>query len=124
MPYKDPKKRVEASKKSRLKKPEYYREKSKESGKRRSKRGYFILRRYGLTLAQFNDLAEKQGGVCAICGELPHGNSPKSSVLHVDHDHTTGKVRGLLCGPCNRVLGIVQKRNILKKIEVYIENNS
>jgi hypothetical protein len=41
----------------------------------------------------------RQDGHCAICP-----NTPKSRRLHIDHDHKTGKVRGLLCFPCNRLL--------------------
>jgi hypothetical protein len=41
----------------------------------------------------------RQDGHCAICP-----NTPKSRRLHIDHDHQTGKVRGLLCYPCNRLL--------------------
>jgi recombination endonuclease VII len=40
-----------------------------------------------------------QGGVCAICG-----NPPKTRRLHIDHDHRTGKIRGLLCFTCNRYI--------------------
>lgn len=44
-----------------------------------------------------------QGGVCAGCGQAPRGIS-----LAVDHDHTTGRVRGLLCWLCNRAIGILR----------------
>jgi len=54
-------------------------------------------------LAEYNALLEIQGGVCAICGS----DDPKTGgrSFAVDHDHVTGKVRGLLCSPCNRALG-------------------
>ena len=54
--------------------------------------------RYGLTPAEYDELAEKQMKKCAICGS--------EEKLHVDHCHQTKKVRGLLCGNCNRGLGI------------------
>jgi hypothetical protein len=44
---------------------------------------------------------EAQGGVCAICGEA----RPEARTLHVDHDHATGAIRGLLCFRCNNALG-------------------
>ena len=55
--------------------------------------------RTGLPLAEYDALLAAQGGGCAICG-----NAPKTRRLHVDHDHKTGKVRGLLCHRCNRAL--------------------
>lgn len=56
------------------------------------------LLRYGLTPEQYAALLEKQDGKCAICCETKD--------LHVDHCHETKKVRGLLCGACNRGLGL------------------
>lgn len=69
---------------------------------RSAQRGYRLKRRYGITAEQYDALLEAQGGVCAICGEPPKGKA-----LHVDHDHATGGVRGLLCGgyrSCNTTL--------------------
>lgn len=56
-------------------------------------------RRYGLTQQGYDQLLKKQDGRCP-CGTK--GN------LHIDHDHKTGEVRGLLCGPCNRTIGMAK----------------
>jgi hypothetical protein len=56
-------------------------------------------RRFGLTADAFLALRTAQGGACAIC------RAPGLSMLSIDHDHTTGKVRGLLCGTCNFMVG-------------------
>jgi hypothetical protein len=53
----------------------------------------------GVSDADYEALLAAQGGGCAICG-----NPPKTRRLDVDHDHKTGKVRGLLCHRCNRAL--------------------
>jgi hypothetical protein len=44
-----------------------------------------------------------QGGVCAICGAPPE--DPRGYRMHIDHCHDTGRVRGILCGGCNRGMG-------------------
>jgi hypothetical protein len=59
---------------------------------------------YGITIAQYDEIFNLQGGRCAICGGLDTGNKNHHK-LSVDHDHKTKKVRGLLCHPCNVVLG-------------------
>jgi hypothetical protein len=63
---------------------------------------------YGITFRQYSGMLVAQCGMCAICGALP-GADPdahrKSSRLVVDHDHKTGRVRGLLCHRCNLMLG-------------------
>jgi hypothetical protein len=53
--------------------------------------------KYGLSAAEVEAMREAQGGVCAICRTAP--------AVHVDHDHATGKVRGMLCFNCNAALG-------------------
>jgi hypothetical protein len=60
--------------------------------------------RYGITEADYARLYDAQGGVCAICRKPPIGKS-KSKRLHIDHCHTTGRIRGLLCTKCNSALG-------------------
>ena len=59
---------------------------------------------YGISGEDYEKLFKKQGGQCAICGTIdPRG---RQNVFVVDHDHKTGKVRGLLCDKCNRGLGM------------------
>lgn len=63
-------------------------------------------------------MLEEQGGVCAICGT---GNGQK--MLHVDHDHGTGRVRGLLCHQCNRVLGLAHDNpELMRKAIEYLSH--
>jgi len=62
------------------------------------RRGH-LKRAFGLTPEELAALIESQSGVCAICGAAP---------VHIDHDHRTGRVRGVLCGPCNMGLGQFQ----------------
>jgi len=57
--------------------------------------------KYGITPEDFKQMFEAQQGKCAICNEEPKTKRG----LHVDHDHETGKVRGLLCHGCNVALG-------------------
>lgn len=66
-----------------------------------------LLRRYGLDEIAYQSLYDSQNGLCAICRKVPTGNG-NHSVLHIDHCHTTGKVRGLLCFDCNTGIGHLQ----------------
>jgi len=61
----------------------------------------YLKRKYGMTLEDYERMFEGQNGVCAICGEA----RPDERTLHVDHDHETGVIRGLLCFRCNNALG-------------------
>ena len=85
----------------------------KESAARRPERVKEIRKntklkaRYGIDISQFDALLELQGGKCAIC----HGDQPGGfwDVWMVDHDHSTGIVRGLLCYRCNLDLGTYER---------------
>jgi hypothetical protein len=84
--------------------------------------GYFrknmLKKKYNLSLAEFQAMVKRQKGKCCICHQRPR------SVLHVDHNHTTGSVRGLLCSGCNRGLGCFQDRPaLLKKAAKYLEKH-
>jgi Autographiviridae endonuclease VII len=59
--------------------------------------------KYGLTPEQYDAMLAAQGGHCAICPATEPGGGNKK--FNVDHDHVTGKVRGLLCRSCNLMLG-------------------
>lgn len=63
-------------------------------------RDAYLRRTYGITEAQYLELLDHQGGACAICGRKP---APGKN-LHVDHNHRSGAVRGLLCMTCNHDL--------------------
>jgi Recombination endonuclease VII len=92
-----------------------------ESGKaarqrRRQVPGYrrneMLKEKYGITLEDFEEMALHQGGACAVCrrdpSEFRGDKNPSHKVLHVDHDHLTGQVRGLLCFFCNVAIGLFQ----------------
>ena len=60
-----------------------------------------IARKYGITPRDYQDILDFQGGLCYLCRRAT-GTTRR---LSVDHDHKTGQVRGLLCRPCNNILG-------------------
>ena len=76
----------------------YQRNKEKHAAKGRARQ----LRMYGFTASLFEALLKFQTGACAIC------RRPFTSVPHADHCHDTKTPRGLLCGPCNTVEGIIR----------------
>jgi hypothetical protein len=82
-----------------------------------------FARQYKIAPADYARMLLEQGGGCAICGALPAG--VKGGVYDVDHDHATGKIRGLLCGPCNRGLGAFgDAPAVLRKAADYLEARS
>jgi hypothetical protein len=71
-----------------------------EQAQRKSK----LMHQYGLTVEEYDEMLAAQGGVCAICKSDDPGHGKKN--FCVDHNHDTGKVRGLLCKDCNTGLGM------------------
>ena len=97
-----------------------YYDSHKESSQKCSRK--HILKRHGITVEEYNLMFNKQEGKCAICGN--HQDKLKSS-LHVDHNHKTNKIRGLLCYKCNSVLGYAGDNiQILLQAIEYLKNNN
>lgn len=62
-------------------------------------RAYHLLRKYGITEGQYDEILRNQSGCCGVC---KRPTSQFKSRLAIDHDHATGEIRGLLCPNCNR----------------------
>ncbi len=80
-----------------------------------SKPGLLRLGLYAFYETQFSEMLIRQQGKCVLCQQLfsdIRAPKSKSSPIVVDHDHKTGKVRGLLCSGCNISLGHVEKKSI------------
>ena len=94
----------ERVKKWRKENPEYLRKYRQEH----RRRIYLVesQRRYGITPEDYEAIWDLQKGACATC-YLVFDWSHKQTALHIDHDHKTGMLRGLLCNKCNTVLGLV-----------------
>ncbi|MDQ4095641.1 MAG: endonuclease VII domain-containing protein [Actinomycetota bacterium] len=78
------------------------REENREELRERDRKRW-LAAKYGLTPESFNELLESQNHACAICGTV------MGEDLHVDHDHKWNRVRGLLCGRCNRGIGLLKE---------------
>ncbi len=72
-----------------------------------------LKKMFNITLETYNEMLEIQEGVCAICSKPEMNNVNK--VLTVDHNHETGKIRGLLCGLCNMGIGALRDDEQLLK---------
>jgi hypothetical protein len=85
--------------------PEKYQDKMREyaasPAKKLADRKSYLRRKYGITVEEYDAMLAAQGGVCKICEQA----RPEERTLHVDHDHMTGKIRGLLCFRCNNAIG-------------------
>lgn len=69
--------------------------------KRARQRKIWLKKGYGLSVEQYEAMFKSQNGACKICS----GQNLNGRPLGVDHDHKTGKIRGLLCQPCNLAIG-------------------
>ncbi len=87
-----------------------------------SHRKWKLKNRYGISEDDYYSLLNKQGGMCAICGEFLASDK---EFFCIDHDHKTGKVRGLLCSKCNRGIGHFDDESwILLSAFNYIEEHN
>lgn len=114
---------------------EYMREynKRKPEKKKRYRKNYReihksnqLLARYGITSENYQSMLDSQGGVCKLCGQIETAKISRGvgiRSLAVDHDHNTGKVRGLLCHQCNVVLGQYEKyKDLFPKFQEYLDS--
>mgnify|MGYP001496370973 CR=1 FL=1 len=99
-----------------------YRDKYKNNDEwRNRKKNTQLIKEYGITLDDYNNLLEKQNYKCAICGR-----NFKDAIkgLYIDHNHETGKIRGLLCLQCNSAIGMLNENiNTLTKAISYLKDN-
>ena len=110
--YDKTRKHSESYKKSR---EDYWQKRYKELY--RINRKSVLKRKYGIDWTIYETMFEEQEGLCAICRK----DSADGRMLAVDHDHKTGKVRALLCGSCNRGLGLFQDDpDLLQKAKEYV----
>lgn len=91
-------------------------------------REHKLCRKFGITVARWNEMLAEQGGACAICGTTetrPNWRSGQPDAMHVDHDHATGAIRALLCNSCNRGLGIFgDSASRLRAAAAYLERHA
>lgn len=78
------------------------------------------LQRYKMTPEEHAKILLDQKGVCAICEQLQKGERP----LVVDHCHTKGNYRGLLCYGCNRALHVLESEDLLRRAMAYLKKHS
>lgn len=81
-----------------------------------AKKIYNLMYRYGITLDEYKAMLEKQGFLCALCQAAP--------ATHVDHDHYDGRIRGILCGPCNLDLEgfeTLSRKSSMDSIRTYLQ---
>lgn len=141
MPYKDPEKRREyerewrkkngakvrekarkfyhSNRENQVRRVKNYQERNKSTVLEYSRKTEYRGRKYGLARGEFEEMFAEQEGRCKLCG------SPTDSAdMHIDHDHRTGLVRGLLCRSCNAGLGMFHDNpEELRKAIAYIEKH-
>ena len=83
-------------------------------------RRWNLMRKFGISVEDYDVMLQGQGGLCALCGRSERALAKR---LAVDHDHDTGAVRGLLCGPCNVVLGYIENTEWYPKALAYLRTH-
>ena len=86
------------------------------------RKNIYLKWKYNIPLETYNEMFDKQKGCCAICSK--HQSTMKRA-LAVDHNHTTGEVRSLLCGHCNLMLGYAKDSiSVLEASIKYLQGHS
>lgn len=95
----------------------------KDPEKRREhRRTQHLKAKYGLTPHDYVEILRKQKGVCAICRNKESSKNKRE--LSVDHNHTTGQIRGLLCHACNMGIGnLKDNKQLCKKASKYLRKH-
>ena len=113
MTKKDSQKKYRAEHKEHLKecRKKYYTENKEkiDTDKRKSA----LKNNFGITIEQFNEMSKNQDNRCGICNNLFTARKPFNP--NVDHNHATNKIRGLLCGQCNRSIGLLRDDPVIIK---------
>ena len=92
-----------------------HREVSKEN--KAYSKNWELQKKYGITLEEYNEQISLRDSLCDICSTF-------AETLHVDHNHVTGKVRGYLCGACNRAIGLLKDNSaICREASYYLEKH-
>lgn len=87
---------------------------------RERRRNYMYKRAFGITIEDYDRMLTEQRGGCAICGAKEGGT--RSGRFCIDHNHSTGKVRGLLCQGCNTAIGLMRDEpGLLRGAAYYVE---
>ena len=81
----------------------------------------YRVKKYGLTVEQYNNMLTEQNHCCKICDdELDMGKH-----THIDHSHITGEVRSILCAPCNQALGLLKEDiSTMQRMITYVSRGS
>ena len=97
---------------------EYIPKKSSEAARK-----HRIKSRYGITAERYDEMVQERGNRCDVCGQPPTASNTRAhwnAKLCIDHDHATGRVRGLLCNDCNLAVGYGKTPEVLERAAVYL----
>lgn len=98
----------------------YHRERSRRKYDSTKRRNINLKQNHNITLEKFHEMLDAQSGKCEICQKS--FKSDRGRGIAVDHDHSTGKIRGILCIHCNTILGqAFDNKEILKNAMLYLD---